>query len=49
LSRWRYEAIAVAVFIAAAGLFLFFARRMIDRALIGVVEAASDGNPPDEP
>lgn len=50
LSRWRYEALAVAIFIAAAGLFLFFARRLIDRAVTGAVEAAgADGQAHVEP
>jgi hypothetical protein len=49
LSRWRYEAVAVAVLILAAGLFLFFARRLIDRAMTDAVEAAgADGKSPDE-
>ena len=49
LSRWRYEALAAAIFILAVGLFLFFARRLIDRAVTGAVEAAGvDGKSPDE-
>jgi hypothetical protein len=49
LSRWRYEAVAVATFVVVAGLFLFFARRVIDRAVTGAVEAAgADGQSPDK-
>lgn len=49
LSRWRYEAVAVAIFMVAAGLFLFFARQLIDRAVTGAVEAAgANGQSPDE-
>jgi hypothetical protein len=40
LSRWRYEALAVAVFVAAAGVFLLFARRRIGRAMANALEAA---------
>jgi hypothetical protein len=40
LSRWKYEAAAVAILLLAAGLFLHFARHRIDRAMADAVEAA---------
>ena len=44
-----WVAILVLVAAIAAGLFLFFARRLIDRAVTGAVETAgADGKSPDE-